>query len=186
MNPLVLLISFSPWILFGILAGHNLFELEAALVICLIATILIGYRDLAKKMIVSWATLLFFGINCLLLLVFHQYEIIPYLGIASGAVLTLIAFGTLAAGLPFTVQYARREVPRERWDNPSFIRINQVLTAGWGVLFFMGLTKSVIEFLYPDVLGVIGDSSMYLTIIIGVLFTIWYPPYAKKKALHNS
>ncbi len=181
MNPLILLISFSPWILFGILAGHSLLSLEIALAVSLITSILVGFRDLAKKMIVSWATLIFFISACLLVMVFQVYAIIPYLGIGSNIVLTLIAFGSLAAGLPFTMQYSRQEVPRERWNNPEFVRINQVLTGGWGVLFLFGLINSAIDLLHPGFLGIIGDASMYITILIGIIFTVKYPPYAKKR-----
>lgn len=181
MNPLILLISFSPWIIFGIIAGHSLTSLEIALAISLVLTILISYRDLRKKMIVSWATLIFFAVTCLLVIGLQQYMVIPYISIASNLVLTLIAFATLIAGLPFTMQYARQEVPREKWNNPKFIRINQVLTAGWGVLFLFGLIKSLIEFWYPDLFGLLGDVSMYLTIVIGIIFTVKYPAYAKRK-----
>ncbi len=181
MNPLILLISFSPWILFGIIAGHSLLSLEIALGVSLLTSFIVGFKDLKKKMIVSWATITFFIIACLLVIVFQVYAIIPFLGIGSNIVLTLIAFGSLVAGLPFTMQYARQEVPRDRWDNPEFIRINQVLTAGWGVLFLFGLFNSLMDMIQPGFLGIIGDASMYITIIIGIIFTVTYPPYAKKR-----
>lgn len=182
MNPFMLLISFSPWIVFGIISGHSLASLEIALGVSLVLTILISYRDLKKKMIVSWVTLIYFLITCLLVIVLHQYAIIPFIGIASSAVLTLIAFGTIAVGLPFTMQYARQEVPQERWNDPVFIRINRDMTAGWGLLFLVGLINSVIQFSYPDFLGILGDAVMYITIVVGMVFTMKYPAYAKKKA----
>ncbi len=178
----MLLLSFSPWIIFGILSGHTLTSLEIALVISLVLTIILSYKDLRQKMIVSWTTLIYFLIACILVMGLHQYVVIPYIGIASNAVLTLLAFGTLAAGMPFTMQYARRDVPQERWSDPLFIRINQVMTGGWGVLFLIGFINSLIQFWYPNFLGILGDGLMYVTIIIGLVFTMKYPPYAKKKA----
>ena len=53
MNPLILLISFSPWILFGIIAGHSLLSLEIALGVSLLTSFIVGFKDLKKKMIVS-------------------------------------------------------------------------------------------------------------------------------------
>jgi hypothetical protein len=182
MNPFMLLISFSPWIVFGIIAGHTLASLEIALGISLILTVLISYKDLKKKMIVSWVTLIYFLITCFLVIVLHQYAIIPFIGIASSAVLTLIAFGTIAAGLPFTMQYARQEVPQERWNDPIFVKINRELTAGWGLLFLVGLINSLIQYAYPDFLGLLGDAMMYITIVVGMVFTMKYPAYAKQKA----
>jgi hypothetical protein len=63
MKPLTLVISFLPWILFGILAGHSLIGLEEALVVSLILTLLVGYKDLAHRIISQWITLIFFALN---------------------------------------------------------------------------------------------------------------------------
>lgn len=50
-------------------------------------------------------------------------------------------------------------------------------------LFSVGLIKSVIEFFYHDFFGVLGDASMYLTIIVGMIFTMKYPAFAKSRKL---
>ncbi|ACL17579.1 hypothetical protein [Methanosphaerula palustris] len=157
--------------------------MEEALIICLVATVLVGYKDLANKIISQWVTVFFFALNSLLIIVLHQYQVIPYISISSSAVLTLVAFGTLAIGMPFTLQYAKLDVPRETWENPIFIQINKEMTFGWGLLFAVGLIKSVIEFFYNDLFGVLGDATMYITIIIGMIFTMKYPVFAKSRKL---
>lgn len=181
MNPIILLLSFSPWIVFGILAGHSLISLEIALIVSTILSVLVNYKDLKKKMLVSWVTLIYFVVVSILIIGLQVYAVIPYIGIASNAVLTLIGFGSLAIGMPFTLQYARQEVPKEKWDNPDFIHINNVMTAVWGVLFLIGLVNSLIQFVYPDALGIIGDALMYIVIVVGIVFNMKYPPYIKQK-----
>ncbi|PWR74272.1 hypothetical protein [Methanospirillum lacunae] len=181
MNPLTLLISFSPWIVFGVLAGHSLVQLEICLVICLLLSVVLNWTDLKNKLIVPWATLLYFIIVCLLVIPLHVYEIIPFIGLASNVVLTLIAFGSIAVGKSFTIQYARKEVPQERWNDIHFIRINQVITGFWGLLFLLGTIKSIIELYIPDYFGVFGDAFLWISMIVGIVFTVKYPPYAKKK-----
>lgn len=182
MNPIILLISFLPWILFGIFAGHSLIELETTLFISLIVAIIVGYRDMRDKLIVPWITFLFFVFLIIAVVVLHWYFIIPYIGIASSAVLTGIALGSLAIGIPFTIQYAKRDVPKERWGNPMFVHINNMLTLFWGILFLIGLLKSIFEFIYPDALGILGDAYLWISIIIGIIVTMKYPDYVKKKA----
>ncbi|KAF5061537.1 hypothetical protein DSECCO2_314370 [anaerobic digester metagenome] len=182
MNPIVFLISFLPWILFGLFAGHSLVELETALIISLVISVIVGYRDMRDKLIVPWVTFSFFVGMVVALIVLQWYSIIPYIGIASNTALTGIAFGSLAIGIPFTIQYAKRDVPRERWENPVFIQINKVLTAFWGILFLLGLLLSIYKFFYPDTLGIFGDAYMWISIIVGIVFTMKYPAYAKAKS----
>ena len=181
MNPIIFLISILPWILFGLFAGHSLLELETALIVSLVISVIVGYRDMRDKLIVPWVTFSFFIFMVIALVVLQWYSIIPYIGIASNTVLTGIAFGSLAIGIPFTIQYAKRDVPRERWENPVFIHINKILTAFWGILFFLGLLLSVYKFFYPDTLGIFGDAYMWISIIVGIIFTMKYPAYAKKR-----
>lgn len=182
MNPIVFLISFLPWILFGLFAGHSLTELKNTLIICLVISVIVGSRDMRDKLIVPWVTFTFFVGMVIALIALQWYSIIPYIGIASNTVLTGIAFGGLAIGTPFTIQYAKRDVPRERWENPVFIHINKVLTAFWGILFFIGLLLSLYKFFYPDTLGLFGDAYMWISIITGIIFTMKYPDYAKKRS----
>ncbi len=179
MNPIKLLISFSPWILFGILAGHSLTQLEIALVLSLILSVIVGFKDLKAMMIIPWVTFLFFLGAIILITGLKLYGFIPYLGIASNAALTLVTFGSLLVGVPFTIQYARKEVPRERWNDPEFFRINQVLTGFWGLLFLINLSKSVYDFYYPGALGFIGNALLWVNIIIGIVITKTYPAYAR-------
>ena len=85
-------------------------------------------------------------------------------------------------GLGDVYKRQKRDVPRERWENPVFIQINKDLTAFWGILFFLGLLKSIYTFYYPDSLGIFGDAYMWISIIVGIVFTMKYPAYAKKRS----
>jgi quinol-cytochrome oxidoreductase complex cytochrome b subunit len=52
----------------------------------------------------------------------------------SSGVLAVITLGSLAV-VPFIEHYARESVPRERWNDPVFKRINRDLTLMWGLVF---------------------------------------------------
>ena len=44
--------------------------------------------------------------------------------------LLLIVLISLAIRKPFTLQYAREHTPKERWNDPGFIRSNVIITVG--------------------------------------------------------
>jgi hypothetical protein len=180
-NPIIFLISFSPWILFGVLSGHTLTSLEIALMVSLILSFIVGYRDLKDRLIVPWVTVFYFLIAFLVVAVLKFYPFIPFIGMASNGVLTGLALGSLAIGIPFTSQYAKRDVPPEKWGNSVFIHINKMLTLFWGILFMVGLTSSIYEYFYPNGLGFFGDAVMWIDIGIGIVVTMKYPDYYKKR-----
>lgn len=49
--------------------------------------------------------------------------------------LAVVALGSIALGHPFTLQYARQVVGPDWWHNPHFRRVNQILSATWGLGF---------------------------------------------------
>lgn len=185
MNPAVLLLSFSPWIIFGILAGMESIQIRIALLIALVAAVVVTYSDLKQRYILPWVTLVFFILVSFIVIILQVDLIVPYLGILSNSVLTGIAFGSLAVGMPFTLQYAKKEVPEEWWEEPLFIRINQELTAFWGFLFLISLIISVYKFIHHGSLGFIGDSALWFVLLSGVVVTVFYPDYKIKKVIRE-
>ncbi|WP_427920523.1 hypothetical protein [Streptomyces sp. cg40] len=56
----------------------------------------------------------------------------------ANATLAATALASLAVRRPFTLAFARAEVPREFWHAPRFIRVNMVLTSIWAAAFTLG------------------------------------------------
>ena len=63
------------------------------------------------------------------------------------SLLALVAVGSSLLGRPFTLQYARQAVGPEWWDDPNFLRVNQIITAAWGISF---VTAAVLNFVTAD------------------------------------
>ncbi|MDQ1031915.1 hypothetical protein QF035_009497 [Streptomyces umbrinus] len=58
--------------------------------------------------------------------------------------LAATAWGTTAIRRPFTLGIARRQTPREYWDMPEFIRVNNHITTAWGAGFtFIAVSLAV-------------------------------------------
>ena len=58
--------------------------------------------------------------------------------------LTLIVFGFVLIGRPFTERYAREQAPRRVWRTARFHELNRRLSAVWGLAFLVGTTSLII------------------------------------------
>jgi hypothetical protein len=171
---LKILLGFLPWILFGILAGPPLTRLEAALAISLVVTVALGFKELRKGFFLTWGSLLFFLLCFILVTFLKNLWVIEHMDALARGALALIAWASILAGRPFTLQYARESVPEAYWHTPGFIRSGYFMSSVWGVLFLISLGAS----LFRPYLERVGSSLYYFlatgTMFLGVIFTQWY------------
>ncbi len=98
------------------------------------------------------------------------------IGFVIHLVLAAMAFGGIALGVPFTLQYAREEMPREYWHLPQFVAVNSVITAVWGVIFLVGAAAFWIA---PPYAPAIGSA----TTVAGILANRRLPDRLVKRAI---
>ena len=58
--------------------------------------------------------------------------------------LTLIVFGSILVGKPFTEPYAREQAPEQVWRTARFHELNRRLSAVWGLAFLLGTISLII------------------------------------------
>jgi hypothetical protein len=180
MNILSLLLGFAPFILFGILAGSSFTQLEIAIVVCLVASIVIGYKDLRRGFILTWGTLIFFVFLLVSVVLMKNVFVMTHVSLLLNGTLAAITWISLIVGKPFTEQYARLEVDKSRWDNPIFIKINRQMTAVWGCIFLWSLILSF--FVTDDIISKPTSSVLqYGVTLLGILFNVYYPNMVRKK-----
>ena len=77
---------------------------------------------------------------------------------------------------PFTYHYAKKDTPREFWENPFFIQINRTISLAWSGIFAIAIALS----LYPSV---VTRALLPLGLILGVglPFSLRFPDYYLKK-----
>ncbi len=174
-----IILSFAPWILYGILIGYA--RVEIAVIASFVAACICELKGLKKGFILAWGTLLFFLF--LLGLVFFRPDSLPLLhaSLFSNGALAAISLFSLAINKPFTLQYAREQVAKEYWVSPLFIRSNQILTGVWALCFCASTIGSLLH-LY----ALISNSS-YQTLLWGpfafaIIFTRRFPSWYKQ---HN-
>ena len=83
-------------------------------------------------------------------------------GLVIHLVLAGMAFGGIALGIPFTLQYAREEVPRDYWHLPQFVAVNAAITAVWGVNFLVGAAAFQLA---PTIAPLVGAAAVFVGIL---------------------
>jgi uncharacterized membrane protein len=114
---------------------------------------------------------------------------IPYMGVLIYAVLAVVTLGSILAGVPFTLQYAREMVDKKLWENPFFIRINVLITGVWTGVFLVNFGLNVIMLVIAGTPRGILQVTTYVVLIGGIIFTLWYPEHIRKRdatiSIHN-
>ncbi|MCT4352053.1 hypothetical protein M5362_02745 [Streptomyces sp. Je 1-79] len=190
-NPVV---GMAPWIVFSLLVGPGRFEIAVALAlattIALVAAGRIVNRGSSWKLL-ELADMVFFAVLAVVGILASDGTLRwleTYAGEVSNLALVLIAFGSMAFRMPFTLQYAREQVEPAYWHKPPFLRTNYVITGVWGLAF-----------LIAAIAGAYGDLVLHnanniwtgwiiqiLAIMAALRFTDWYPDVVRARARHEA
>lgn len=176
-----LILGFIPLVVYGVLAGNSVSSVSIALAAAIAASVVVGWADLRKGMMMAWANVVMFGFALIAIGVLGIVWIVPYMGILIYAALAAFTFGSILIGMPFTLQYARGMVDRTLWEKPGFIRVNVMITGIWGGVFLVNLCLSGIVVIVPGLIGRMAQVSTYAVLAAGVVFTLWYPDHVRKK-----
>jgi hypothetical protein len=95
--------------------------------------------------------------------------------------LLVIVLVSMAVGRPFTIQYAREQVPRELWNNPAFIRTNYVITLVWALAFALMVIAEFALLYVPGLSRRVGIIVIIAALVGAVKFTGWYPERMKSR-----
>ncbi|HUR04524.1 MAG TPA: hypothetical protein VM347_18410 [Nonomuraea sp.] len=179
-NPVV---GMAPWIIFSVLVGPGRFELSVLLALAVSILLIVANRVVrrgASMKLLEVADVVFFAALTAVGLVASagtRRWLETYAGEVSNIALVLIAFGSMAVRMPFTLQYAREQVDRAYWHSPHFLRTNYVITGVWGLAFLVAAVTGGYGDLVlrdPDNLWT-GWIIQIAAIIAAVRFTAWYP-----------
>ncbi|MFJ8012209.1 hypothetical protein [Streptomyces sp. NPDC096339] len=186
-NPVV---GMAPWIIFSLLVGPGRFEIAVVLSLATaVALVVAGHlinRGRSWKLL-EVADVVFFAAMALLGALASEGTLRwleTYAGEVANLSLTVIAFGSMAVRMPFTLQYAREEVDPSLWHTRTFLRTNYLITGVWGLAF-----------LVAAIAGAYGDLVLHnpnniwtgwiiqiLAIVAALRFTAWYPEVARSRA----
>ncbi|MGW5687245.1 hypothetical protein [Nonomuraea sp. NPDC003754] len=185
-NPAV---GMAPWIIFSVLVGPGRFE--SAVMLALAASLFLIVAARIARPGSSWkllevATVLFFAVTAMVGGAASEDTrrwLETYAGEMSNIALTLIAFGSMAARRPFTLQYAREKVDRAYWNSPVFLRTNYVITGVWGLAFLVAAIAGLFgDLVLRDPDNIWTGWIIQIAAIVGaVRFTQWYPDVVRAR-----
>ena len=93
--------------------------------------------------------------------------------------LLAIVLGSMAAGRPFTLQYAREQVAPALWDSPAFVRTNYVISGAWALAFAVLVGADLMLVYLPDIPVRVAVIVTILALAGAIKFTGWYPQRAR-------
>jgi hypothetical protein len=139
--------SFSPWLAF--LAGTRVTSLYGGVAAGAVAAAIVTGRALARRRthLLDLAGLGYFLVLGAVLVTIHPAHLdywSRYAQAGSHAALTVIVFGSILIGHPFTESYARETTPAALWHTAGFRAINRRISAVWGLALLAGTISLVI------------------------------------------
>ncbi len=170
--------SFSPWLAF--LLATRVTSLYGAVVAGVVVAAIVTGRAIARRRLhlLDVAGLGYFAALGALLVTIHPAHLdywSRYAQAGSHAALTLIVFGSILIGHPFTESYARETTPAAFWHTREFRAVNRRISAVWGLAFLVGTVSLIIA-------GSVDYGHILLRIIVpfGALYLAYQ--YTRKQA----
>lgn len=180
---LQLIFGFIPWLLFMFISGHSLFQLEVAILICLAASVIFGFRDLRDRFILQWGSLIFFAACAVLVNGLKIIWVAENMDILANCYLAGLVWISIALKKPFTLQYARRNLPEDRWNDVHVVRACTVIALVWACLMTLSAVVSAVK--HSNLVQLPHVVYFYISIIhmvIGATFTVWYKKRSRRQA----
>ncbi|MBV9066532.1 MAG: hypothetical protein JO004_12305 [Methylobacteriaceae bacterium] len=177
-----ILLSFGPFILFAVLMrfGDVLFALIAAAALSGLLIARERRRGKSVKILEAGTVVLFGGLAIFTALTRFDWTILEA-RLAVDLGLFAIVLGSILVRRPFTLQFAREEVPREYWINPQFIATNYKISAVWAAAFAVLVLADVVMAFFPAIPLWIGIVVTVLALTGAIWFTRWYPQQVRKR-----
>lgn len=172
-----LLVAFAPFIAFVLI--ERLFGTVAGLASGALISAVILARDLVtpgrSTKILEIGTFVLFGGLSLYAVAFDASWTIAEVRLRVDAGLMAIVLVSMALRQPFTLQYARKKVAREKWSVPTFVRTNYAITFAWALAFGAMVVADILMAYEPSVSPKIGIAITIGALYAAVKFTQWFP-----------
>lgn len=168
--------GFAPFIAFFVAMRlwTPLVGLLAAFLVSLLAMLRSMRRGKSVKLL-ELGSLVLFGILALYGVAAAPPWTVATVRLAVDGGLLAIVLVTLLIGRPFTLQYAREQVPEQYWTTPSFLAANRRITAVWALAFAVMAAADAAAAYLPAVPLPLDIAATAAALAGAGWFTVWYP-----------
>lgn len=177
-----ILLGFAPFIVFAALSRLSV---DLALWMALAVAFVVGIRDFAHTRllrVLDVGSLVLFALLALYTGFIEPGLSIEAVRLVIDAGLLGIALVSMLLGHPFTLEYAREQVPAEYWDAPLFLRTNYIIAGVWALAFAaMTAADAAATFnaSFPLALDVAASLA---ALTLALAFTARYPAHVRARA----
>lgn len=172
--------SFLPWLLF--LLATRVSSFSGAVAVGMVAALVVTSRAIGRHRLhlLDVASVVYFlGLGVILGVVHpgHLNYWSRYAQAGSHAFLTVMVFGSILVGHPFTESYARESTPEEVWGTTEFSSINRRISALWGLAFLVGTVSLLVA-------GSVTERQFLLRVLVPFGTLAWAYTYTQRMTGH--
>ena len=178
-----IILALAPFIVFAV-ADHLVGTTSALIAGAVVAALLLG-RDLLRgrsAKVLEVGTVILFGSLAVYAVAGGPAWSVIGVRLLVDAGLLVIVLVSMAIRRPFTLQYAREQVPREYWDRPEFVRTSYIITLVWAAAFLVMVLADALLLFAPSAPIAIAIGAIVVAFLAAVQFTAWYPKRVRARA----
>lgn len=178
-----ILLGLTPFIAFFVLMRFvaPLAGLAGALMVSLALCARMLWRGEAIKVLEFGSLILFALLTVYTVLAAPTWSIATVRLAVDGGLLAIVLM-SLAIGHPFTLQYAREQVPPQYWNAPRFVAVNRLISGVWAGAFAIMVAADVSAEYIPAVALWVDVTATAVALVGAVAFTLWYPAKVRREA----
>ncbi|WP_329259286.1 hypothetical protein OG223_39100 [Streptomyces sp. NBC_01478] len=168
--------GFAPWIVAGVLSS---FDWRWGAIGGLVTGLLMMLNDRRRgigfdALVLEISTLAYFVVLGAVSVARPDSSLADRTDVISFVWLAATAWGSLVVWSPFTLGIAKRQTPREYWDTPGFLQVNNYITSAWGAGFtFIAVSLAVANAVDAPVW--VGITAHVVGLVAPAIFTKVYP-----------
>ncbi|MGW7421568.1 hypothetical protein ACWGJB_16075 [Streptomyces sp. NPDC054813] len=179
--------GFVPWIVAGVVSG--VVDWRWGALGGLASGLLLLLQDLRRgvdldALILEASTIVYFVVIGAVSVADPDSSLQDHSDVLSFVWLGATAWGSLAIRRPFTLGIAKRQTPREYWDMPEFLQVNNHITSAWGAGFtFIAVSLAIGNAV--DAPAWVGITAHVVGLVGPIVFTKVYPERAQRRLLES-
>ncbi|WP_406121184.1 hypothetical protein [Streptomyces sp. NBC_00989] len=168
--------GFAPWIVAGVLSS---FDWRWGALGGLVTGLLMMLNDRRRgigfdALVLEISTLAYFVVIGAVSVARPDSSLAGHTDVISFVWLAATAWGSLVVWSPFTLGIAKRQTPREYWDTPGFLQVNNYITSAWGAGFtFIAVSLAVAGAV--DAPAWVGITAHVVGLVAPAVYTKVYP-----------
>ncbi|MFI6621916.1 hypothetical protein [Streptomyces sp. NPDC050528] len=176
--------GFAPWIVAGVLSS---FDWRWGALGGLVTGLLMMLNDRRRgvgfdALVLEISTLAYFVVIGAVSVVRPDSSLAGHTDVISFVWLGGTAWGSLVVRSPFTLGIAKRQTPREYWDMPEFVQVNNYITSAWGAGFtFIAVSLAIAGAV--DAPAWVGITAHVVGLVAPAVFTKVYPARAQARLM---